>query len=64
MAPLRGVGLLALLGRHEELLRCIEDSVEQRTLNTESYLKVNPRFDPIRDAPRFQAALDKMGLAD
>ncbi len=63
-SPLIGIQQLVLLGRHEEALRCLEASVEERTLNLENYLKVNPRFDPLRDDPRFQAALEKMGLAD
>ena len=62
--PLLGANLLALLERHEELLRCIEDSVAQRTLNIETFLKVDPLYDPLRDDPRFQAVLEKMGLAD
>ncbi len=62
--PYFGVKLLVRLERHEEALRCIEESVEQRTLNVESFLKVDPHWDPLRDDPRFQAALEKMGLAD
>jgi TolB-like protein/class 3 adenylate cyclase len=62
--PLMGVIFLTRLERHEESLRCIEESAEQRTLGHESYLKVDPLFDPLRDDPRFQTALAKMGLAD
>jgi adenylate cyclase len=62
--PVDAVDYLLRLERHEEALRCIEESVEQRTLGFESFLKVDPRFDPLRDARRFQAALKKMGLAD
>jgi TolB-like protein/class 3 adenylate cyclase/Tfp pilus assembly protein PilF len=62
--PVNAVDYLLRLERHEQALRCIEESVEQRTLGFESFLKVDPRFDPLRDARRFQAALKKMGLAD
>lgn len=62
--PLRGVIYLTRLERYEEALGCIEESTEQRTLNLQSYLKVDPLYDPIRNDPRFQAALAKMGLAD
>ena len=62
--PSLGAQLLTLVERHEEALRCIEGSVEQRTLAFEMFLKVDPQWDPLRDDPRFQVAMEKMGLAD
>ena len=62
--PLTGVIFLTRVERNEESLRCIKESTEQRTLGLESYLKVDPLFDPIRRDPRFQTALEKMGLVD
>ncbi len=59
-----GTHLLAVLGRHEESLRCIEEQSEKRTLDVGGYHKVDPHWDPLRDDPRFQAALEKMGLSD
>jgi hypothetical protein len=62
--PGTGIHYLLRLERYESALRCIEESAGKRTLAVQFYLKVNPRFDPIRGDPRFQAALEKMGLAD
>jgi tetratricopeptide (TPR) repeat protein len=62
--PSLGVQLLTFVERHEEALRCIEGSVEQRTLAFEMFLKVDPLWEPLRDDPRFQVAMEKMGLAD
>ena len=62
-SPLAGINLLLWAERYETVLHCIEESVAERTLNHEHFLKVNPRFDPVREDPRFQVALEKMGVA-
>ena len=59
-----GTHLLVLLERYEEALRCIGEQIERRTLDIGGFHKVDTHLDPLRDDPRFQAALEKMGLAD
>jgi adenylate cyclase len=61
MSPMLVVQALAQLGRTEEALSRLEQDVR----NGESYLWAHyqlPYFDPIRDHPRFIAALDSFHL--
>jgi TolB-like protein/Tfp pilus assembly protein PilF len=41
---------------------CLERAFEERADHL-PYLKVNPRVDPLRDQPRFQKLLERLGLA-
>jgi len=50
------------LGQKEIALDWLDRSHEERADHL-PYIKVNPRLDPLRDEPRFQRVLEKMGLA-
>lgn len=49
------------LGRNEVALRQLEEAFEQRCTALVS-IKIDPRFDPIRQAPAFVVLLKRMGL--
>lgn len=51
------------LGDHDRALDLIEQATESRDAEL-IWIAVEPAFDPIRDRPRFQAVLERMGLAD
>lgn len=52
----------AALGDKQEFLSCYEDAFEQR-LGVVPFAAVEPGLDALRGEPRFQALLEKMGLA-
>ena len=56
-----GAGLLAYLGDRDGTLSCLEKSIDTGRFYM---VKVDPAFDPYRDAPRFEALLARVGLAD
>ena len=49
------------LGKKEDALRSLEQAYENRDF-TVIFLKVEPAFDPLRDDPRFEELLKKVGL--
>lgn len=51
------------LGRYDEALDMLAQAVDQGWYSL-PYLGVDPRWDAVRDDPRFQAVLDGLGLAN
>jgi len=49
------------LGRNDEAIACLQRSVEARD-DRLMWIKVEPRFDRLRDDPRFKEILQKMNL--
>jgi serine/threonine-protein kinase len=49
------------LGRSEEALSCLERAAEQHAAEM-VWLAVRPTWAPLRDEPRFQALLRRVGL--
>jgi len=49
------------LGERDLAFECLERAYEERADHL-PYLKVNPRFDPLRSEPRFQDLLQRLGL--
>jgi serine/threonine-protein kinase len=49
------------LGEHEKAIEWLEKAYEERNEYL-SYVKADPRFDPLRTDPRFQDILRRMGL--
>lgn len=60
-SPYYAAVALGALGRREEALAEI-DRIEGAASTTGWLLRVDPHFDPIRDDPRFDAALARIGL--
>jgi len=50
-----------MMGQTAEALAAVEDIVERRQPEALG-LRIDPRLDPLREQPRFQAALQKVGL--
>jgi hypothetical protein len=48
-------------GRHDEGFAWLERSYNERS-NNMAYLLVEPHYDPVRDDPRFQQVLRKIGF--
>ena len=53
--------LYVALGEHDEAIRVLERGVEERDEEM-MYMKVDPRYDPLRNHPRFPAILDRLDL--
>jgi hypothetical protein len=49
------------LGESGKAVRLLEEAVEERS-SWLVFLDVDPRFDPLRSDPRFQALLHKMSF--
>jgi TolB-like protein/Tfp pilus assembly protein PilF len=60
VAPRRFATLYALLGRNDEAFEWLEKSFDTRGIAI-TRLKVDPRFDRIRDDQRFPVLLEKIG---
>jgi TolB-like protein/Tfp pilus assembly protein PilF len=58
-----GAAMLAFTGERERALDCLEQAAEQG-LPINTYLKLHPAWDPLREEPRFTAILGKMGLEE
>ena len=54
--------ILAMLGEKEKAFDTLNRSIEARENPSLVFLKVEPRFDPIRDDPRFNELLKRLGL--
>jgi hypothetical protein len=54
---------LAQAGQRDEALDWLEKGADERARWLVSLVLVEPRFDTIRDHPRFQAVLRRVGLA-
>jgi tetratricopeptide (TPR) repeat protein len=61
VAPAQFAMIYIGLGEKEEALKWLEKAYDARTLHT---LKVDPMYDSLRDEPRFQKMLKKMGFKD
>ena len=59
--PYQVAVVLTGLGRNEEALTLLEQAYEQRSPML-SYLGRDPRFDPLRAMPRFEALLRRMNI--
>lgn len=57
------VPIFIALGEHDRALTLLEQAYDERT-GLIRLLKVEPMFDPLRDEPRFQRLLEKVGLGD
>lgn len=57
-------GILALLGDKDKAFEALERSIERREQPALATLKVDPRFDILRDDPRFAELLKKAGFRD
>jgi tetratricopeptide (TPR) repeat protein len=55
--------ILIALGRHDEALGLLEEAVSQGSFRV-LWLKVDPRVEPVRADPRFQALLARIGGLD
>lgn len=55
-------GIYALLGEKEKAFDALERSIERREQPALAALKVDPRFDILRDDPRFAELLKKVGF--
>jgi eukaryotic-like serine/threonine-protein kinase len=56
------VNIYAALGETELALAWLEKSYEERSCVWMPWIKVEPKFDPLRSEPRFISLLEKMGL--
>jgi eukaryotic-like serine/threonine-protein kinase len=63
VAPISWVMLYLGIGDIEHAFEWLEKAVEARDVLL-YYLKVGPIYDKIRDDPRYQALLDRVGLSD
>jgi len=55
---------MASLGAREETLDMLEQELQQGTYIYLTYINVNPRFDFLREEPRFKALIDKLNLTE
>jgi len=53
----------ARLGNLDQSLACLEQGQQTGSLGPTLFLKLNPAFEPLRANPRFEAVLERMGLA-
>jgi adenylate cyclase len=54
--------LYAQVGDRDRMFACLEQSLREH--KAERFAKVHPIYDPYRDDPRFEAFLERIGLAD
>jgi len=59
--PCHIAGVYVGLGEHDQALQCLERAYEERD-GILVYLKVEQRFDPLRDDPRFQDLMRRVGF--
>jgi serine/threonine-protein kinase len=59
--PLFTASIYRALGNYEEVLNGLEDAVQERSGHL-PFLSVEPSWDPLRQDPRFQALVEKLGL--
>jgi tetratricopeptide (TPR) repeat protein len=63
ISPVDLAMLCTALDKKSEAIEWLEKAYEERAERF-VYLKVNPEFNPLRDEPRFQVLMDKMGYPD
>jgi TolB-like protein/Tfp pilus assembly protein PilF len=56
-------GLLAAVGKTDEALDVLEDAFERR-VGTITWINVEPKVDPLRDEPRFQALVRRLDFPE
>jgi adenylate cyclase len=61
VSPCHVAGVHVGLGEHDQALQWLERAYEERD-GILVYLKVEPRFDPLRDDPRFQDLMRRVGF--
>ena len=54
---------LTRLGRDDEALDWLERSVRER-MGMSVFVNVDPNFEPLRGAPRFQALVRRIGIGN
>lgn len=62
-SPFHTALIRVALGENERALDMLESAVEERS-RLVRLLAVEPKYDPIRDQPRFRALLQRLGLPD
>jgi tetratricopeptide (TPR) repeat protein len=61
VAPYFFAGIYVCLGQNDLAIQCLEKSYEERS-HWLIYLHIDPSMDPLRDNPRFQDLLRRVGL--
>ncbi len=64
VSPYDVATIYAGLGEKEQALMSLEKAYEDRSGNLALYLKVDPKFDSLRDDPRFRTLLRRVGLPE
>jgi TolB-like protein/KaiC/GvpD/RAD55 family RecA-like ATPase/Tfp pilus assembly protein PilF len=54
----------AIAGENDEALDCLEKAINERSLIGIQTMKVSPLYDSLRNLPRFETLLRRVGLAD
>ena len=61
VAPYFFAGIYVCLGQNDLAIQCLEKSYEEHS-HWLIYLHIDPSMDPLRDNPRFQDLLRRVGL--
>jgi hypothetical protein len=61
ISPIAFAGIYVLLGEKDQAFEWLEKGYQERSTRLE-FLKAEPKFDPLRDDPRFKDLLRRVGL--